>query len=52
MDSLSALVSWQIWKERNTRCFKNGLTTISDFLSSKLRPTGGSRRERLACVGW
>jgi hypothetical protein len=32
MDSLFALVSWQIWKEQNTRGFRNGSTAISDFL--------------------
>jgi len=32
MDSLFALVSWQIWKERNARCFRGVETRISDLL--------------------
>jgi hypothetical protein len=32
MDSLFALVSWQIWKERNARCFRNATATVADTL--------------------
>jgi hypothetical protein len=32
MDSLFTLTSWQIWKERNTRCFKEAATTVPDLL--------------------
>jgi hypothetical protein len=32
MDSLFALMSWQIWKERNARCFRNATATATDTL--------------------
>jgi hypothetical protein len=32
MDSLFALVSWQLWKERNACCFRESTTTVSDLL--------------------
>jgi hypothetical protein len=31
-DSLFALVSWQIWKERNTRCFRDASSTVPELL--------------------
>jgi hypothetical protein len=32
-DSLFALVSWQIWKERNTRCFRDATVMVHELLS-------------------
>ena len=32
MDSLFALVSWQLWKERNARCFRESTSTVGDLL--------------------
>ena len=32
MDSLFALVSWQMWKERNARCFREATATVSELL--------------------
>lgn len=32
LDSLFALVSWQVWKERNARCFRNAATTVPEML--------------------
>ena len=32
IDSLFVLVSWEIWKERNTRCFREFVFSIIDFL--------------------
>jgi hypothetical protein len=32
MDSLFALVSWQLWKERNTRCFRESPASIQEIL--------------------
>jgi hypothetical protein len=32
MDSLFALTSWQIWKERNAQCFREAATTVPDLL--------------------
>lgn len=32
MDSLFALVSWQVWKERNGRCFQGSTATINELL--------------------
>jgi hypothetical protein len=32
MDSLFVLISWQIWKERNARCFRESAASISDLL--------------------
>jgi hypothetical protein len=32
MDSLFALVSWQLWKEWNARCFREATVTVSDLL--------------------
>jgi hypothetical protein len=31
-DSLFALVSWQVWKERNARCFRGQSANFSDLL--------------------
>jgi hypothetical protein len=31
-DSLFALVSWQVWKERNARCFRSATTSVTDLL--------------------
>ena len=31
-DSLFALVSWQVWKERNARCFRGQSASFSDLL--------------------
>jgi hypothetical protein len=31
-DSLFALVCWQIWKERNARCFRQSTTAVQDLL--------------------
>jgi len=32
MDSLFAPVSWQVWKERNARCFRDATATVSELL--------------------
>lgn len=32
LDTLFALVSWQLWKERNARCFRNAVAPIADTL--------------------
>ena len=32
MDSLFALTSWIIWKERNARCFREAATTVPELL--------------------
>jgi hypothetical protein len=32
LDSLFALISWQIWKERNARCFREAAASIGDLL--------------------
>lgn len=32
MDSLLALVSWRLWKERNARCFREAPSGIADLL--------------------
>jgi hypothetical protein len=32
MDSLFALTSWQIWKERNAQCFREAATTVTELL--------------------
>ena len=32
LDSLFALVSWTIWKERNARCFRDASTIVSQLL--------------------
>ena len=32
MDSLFALVSWQLWKERNARCFRESTSSVGDLL--------------------
>ena len=32
IDSLFALVSWQVWKERNARCFRDATATIAELL--------------------
>jgi hypothetical protein len=31
LDFLFALVSWQIWKERNARCFRDVATSMADL---------------------
>jgi hypothetical protein len=31
-DSPFALTSWELWKERNTRCFRNSTATVDDVL--------------------
>jgi hypothetical protein len=31
-DSLFAVVAWEIWKERNARCFRNEATTVHQLL--------------------
>jgi hypothetical protein len=31
-DSLFALTSWELWKERNARCFRNSTATVDDVL--------------------
>jgi len=32
MDSLFALVSWYVWKERNARCFREAASTAFDLI--------------------
>lgn len=32
MDSLVALVSWHVWKERNARCFRASATSVPNLL--------------------
>ena len=32
LDSLFGLVSWQIWKERNARCFREASATVIEIL--------------------
>jgi hypothetical protein len=32
MDSLFALVSWEIWKERNARCFRQDANLLPQLL--------------------
>ena len=32
MDTLFALVSWQMWKERNARCFRESTSTVTELL--------------------
>jgi hypothetical protein len=32
MDSLFALVSWEIWKERNVRCFRQAANSLPQLL--------------------
>ena len=32
LDTLFALVSWHVWKERNARCFRDASATINDLL--------------------
>jgi len=32
LDSLFALVSWQIWKERNARCFRDATAPVAELL--------------------
>lgn len=32
MDSLFTLISWQLWKERNARCFRNGSSSIQELI--------------------
>jgi hypothetical protein len=32
LDSLFALISWEVWKEQNTRCFRDSTATTSKIL--------------------
>ena len=32
LDSLFALLSWQVWKERKARCFRQSTTMIAEML--------------------
>ena len=32
MDSLFALVSWQLWEEQNARCFREATATVTYLL--------------------
>jgi hypothetical protein len=32
MVTLFALVSWQVWKECNARCFRGSTTTVAELL--------------------
>jgi hypothetical protein len=32
MDSLFTLVCWTIWKERNTRCFREATSSVNEVL--------------------
>jgi hypothetical protein len=32
LDSLFALVSWQVWKERNARCFRQAPSSMNELL--------------------
>jgi hypothetical protein len=32
MDSLFALVSWQVWKEHNARCFREARSSMNELL--------------------
>jgi predicted negative regulator of RcsB-dependent stress response len=32
MDFLFALVSWQLWKERNAHCFREASSSLADLL--------------------
>jgi hypothetical protein len=32
LDSLFALVSWRLWKERNARCFREAAFTVPELL--------------------
>jgi hypothetical protein len=31
-DSLFALVAWELWKERNGRCFRDGSSSVQQLL--------------------
>jgi hypothetical protein len=31
-DSLFALVAWELWKERNRRCFRDGSSSVQQLL--------------------
>jgi len=33
-DSLFALVTWQVWKERNSRCFRGEAAVVSGVVTS------------------
>lgn len=33
-DSLFALVAWELWKERNARCFRNAASQVPQVLST------------------
>jgi hypothetical protein len=33
-DTLFALVAWELWKERNARCFRNATSTVGQVLST------------------
>ena len=32
LDSLFALISWEVWKERNARCFRDSAATTNELL--------------------
>jgi hypothetical protein len=32
LDSLFALVSWQLWKERNARCFRESASPVTELM--------------------
>jgi hypothetical protein len=54
VDSLFALVSWQLWKERNSRCFRDAATTPSELLSvikCEAAKMAGSRHHRIGKSG-
>lgn len=33
VDTLFALVSWRIWKERNARCFREAVSSVADLMT-------------------
>ncbi|KAG0531137.1 hypothetical protein BDA96_05G248400, partial [Sorghum bicolor] len=46
LDSLFALVSWQIWKERNARCFREATTPVAELLQLIKNGSGSLNRCR------
>jgi hypothetical protein len=36
VDSLFALVTWEVWKERNARCFRSEASSVDAVVSSAL----------------
>lgn len=32
-DSVFALVAWELWKERNARCFRNAMSPVTQVLA-------------------